>query len=104
MSKATAFKDFTDDDLKQELARREVERKEQERREMSKRQKIAFGIIQSLLSLCPKHNCTTCSDDNLRNSDIYPVACSRCDLLSALRQGCFDDDLDVQVVLTRREV
>jgi len=63
------------------------------------RAELVISHIDSLLALTPNHDRTSCSDDNLMNTD---RGCARCVLLEAKQMGYLDHEIEVTVEVSRR--
>lgn len=87
------FDNFSDDELKDEIARRDLIAKEERLKEIRERQRCLKETLTfaTIFGLAPRHGRTNCSDENLANgfgsngAGKEPL-CNRCALLQLARK------------------
>ena len=94
-----SLNDFSDAQLKNELARREEIRKQQLREERKNRAEYISEHIDWLLTFMSEHSRTSCSDKNPCNEH---RGCVRCNLIDAKRCGYWPED--IELVISVREL
>lgn len=101
-----ALEDYTDEELAYELEARKREAKNKKRRKRFLRaEALNLHMTKDIINLLqPEHSRTSCSDEGLENSGLYPeyVAprCTRCYLLGCLSHG-FDESMEIYIALRR---
>ena len=70
----------------------EIKRRKTINEANAKAQELMLKNVDVLLALVPKHECTSCSDDESRNyyTDHGRARCTRCALLNAKKFGITD--------------
>lgn len=100
MDDTKKLKQFSDEDLRKELARREQERREAAIRARADHVQQVLKHIEGILPLF-KHSYTSCGDDKRVNME---RGCSRCIAVDIARSNYMDDDYELEIVFRKHPV
>ena len=102
LTKTVTVADFSDAELRAELAVRAELEARRAAAARSERAQMIFANLDALLLLVPEHECSGCAD--YRTTNAYTGACARCVLIEARDCGGFDSSpsaLELRITFSR---